>query len=37
VVTSRIAAARITYVGVGALAEGQRVSLVTRILTWLGL
>jgi flagellar L-ring protein precursor FlgH len=37
VVSSRIADARITYVGEGALAEGQRVSLVTRILTWLGL
>lgn len=37
VLSSRIADARITYVGEGALAEGQRVSLVTRILTWLGL
>lgn len=37
VASNRIADARIRYVGDGVLSEGQRVSLVTRFLTWLGL
>jgi flagellar L-ring protein precursor FlgH len=37
VVSSRIADARIHYVGDGVLAEGQRPGWITRMLTWLGL
>jgi flagellar L-ring protein precursor FlgH len=37
VASNRIADARIQYVGDGVLAEGQRVGLITKILTWLGL
>jgi flagellar L-ring protein precursor FlgH len=37
VVSNRIADARIRYVGDGVLSEGQKVSVVTRFLTWLGL
>lgn len=35
--SSRIADASINYVGDGVLSDGQRVSLITRVLTWLGL
>jgi flagellar L-ring protein FlgH len=37
VVSSRIADARIQYVGDGVLAEGQRQGWITKVLTWLGL
>ena len=37
VVSNRIAEARIQYVGDGPLAAGQKVGLITRVLTWLGL
>lgn len=37
VLSNRIAEARIQYVGDGPLAAGQKVGLITRILTWLGL
>jgi flagellar L-ring protein FlgH len=37
VVSSRIADARIQYVGDGVLAEGQRQGWITKALTWLGL
>jgi flagellar L-ring protein FlgH len=37
VVSSRIADARIQYIGDGVLAEGQRQGWITRVLTWMGL
>ncbi|TAK83713.1 MAG: flagellar basal body L-ring protein FlgH [Aquabacterium sp.] len=37
VASSRIADARINYIGDGVLTDGQRVGLITRVLTWLGL
>lgn len=37
VVSSRIADARIQYIGDGVLAEGQRPGWITKVLTWLGL
>jgi flagellar L-ring protein FlgH len=37
VVSTRIADARIQYVGDGVLAEGQRQGWITKALTWLGL
>jgi len=37
VLSSRIADAKITYVGDGVLAEKQRPGILTRILSWLGL
>ena len=37
VVSSRIADARIQYVGDGVLAEGQRQGWITKVLTWMGL
>lgn len=37
VVSNRIADARIQYAGDGVLADGQKTSLITKVLTWLGL
>ncbi len=37
VLSSRIADAKITYVGDGVLAEKQRPGILTRILSWLGI
>ena len=37
VASSRIADAVIQYAGDGVLSDGQRVGIVTRVLTWLGL
>jgi flagellar L-ring protein precursor FlgH len=37
VLSSRIADAAIHYAGDGVLTDGQRVGIVTRVLTWLGL
>lgn len=35
--SNRIADASINYVGNGVLTDGQRVGIITRVLTWLGL
>lgn len=37
VVSSRLADARIHYVGDGVLADGQKPGFISRVLTWLGL
>lgn len=37
IVSTRLADARITYIGDGILAEKQRQGVISRVLTWLGL
>ena len=37
IVSSRIADAKIHYVGDGVLADGQKIGIVSRVLMWLGL
>ena len=37
IVSSRLADARISYVGDGALGEKQKPGIISRVLSWLGL